>query len=97
MPFTHNHAKAVTGTCLAVITMVHCIERCLILSPQGRDELGDHAGGPSEKDHEQHTDNESPDAAPPRHGDPGVTDGIGRAQNPKGQQKQNLSGAVPGT
>ena len=46
---------------------------------QGRDELGDHAGGPSEKDHEQHTDYESPDAAPPRHGRPGVTDRDGGA------------------
>lgn len=40
---------------------------------QGRDELGDHAGRPSEKDHEQHTDNESPDAASSRHRCPGVT------------------------
>lgn len=41
---------------------------------QGRDELGDLTGGPSEKDHEQHTDYESPDAPSPRHGCPGVTD-----------------------
>lgn len=41
---------------------------------QGRDELGDHTGGPSEKDHEQHTDYESPDAASPRHRCPGVMD-----------------------
>lgn len=45
--------------------------RCPVF--QGRDELGDHSGGPSEKDHEQHTDHEGPDAAPPRHRRPGVT------------------------
>ena len=63
---------------------------CCLVS-QGRDEFGDHAGGPSEKDHEQHTDYESPDAASPRHGYPGVTDCDGP------NRKQNLSGAVPGT
>lgn len=41
---------------------------------QGRNELRDHAGGPSEEDHEQHTDNESTDAAPPRYRRPGVMD-----------------------
>ena len=40
---------------------------------QGCDEFGDHAGGPSEKDHEQHTDYESSDATSPRHRCPGVT------------------------
>lgn len=45
---------------------------CLIF--QGRNELGDHASGPSEKDHEQHTDNESPDAASSWHRCPGVTE-----------------------
>lgn len=44
---------------------------------QGRDELGDHAGGPSEEDHEQHTDYEGPDAAPARQGRPGVTERAG--------------------
>ena len=47
---------------------------------QGRDELGDHAGGPSEKDHEQHTDYESPDAASPWHRCPGVMDGPHRTE-----------------
>ncbi|KAG7244198.1 hypothetical protein INR49_004271, partial [Caranx melampygus] len=46
---------------------------CVVPVFQGRDELGDHTGGPSEKDHEQHTDYESPDAPSPRHGCPGVT------------------------
>lgn len=41
---------------------------------QGRNELRDHAGGPSEEDHEQHTDNESTDAAPSRYRRPGVMD-----------------------
>lgn len=53
--------------------------RCPVF--QGRDELGDHAGGPSEKDHEQHTDYESPDAASPRHGCPGVTGRSERGEN----------------
>ena len=59
---------------------------------QGRDELGDHAGGPSEKDHEQHTDYESPDAAPPRHGRPGVTDRDGGAASDgaTNKKKQNF-------
>lgn len=57
---------------------------------QGRDELGDHAGGPSEKNHEQHTDYESPDVASPWHGCPGVMDGLQRTE-------QNFSGAVPRT
>lgn len=43
-----------------------CLQRC--------DELGHHAGGSSEEDHEQHTDNESPDVAPPRYRCPGVTE-----------------------
>lgn len=46
---------------------MHCpfFQRC--------DELGNHTGGPSEKDHEQHTDYESPDAASPWHGCSSVT------------------------
>lgn len=43
---------------------------CLVL--QGCDELGDQFSGPSEEDHEQHTDYESPDAASPWHRNPGV-------------------------
>lgn len=41
---------------------------------QGCDELGHHAGGPSEEGHEQHTDNESPDVTPPWYRCPGVMD-----------------------
>lgn len=52
---------------------VQCTDRCVVPVFQGCDELGDHAGGPSEKDHEQHTDYESPDAPSPRHRRPGVT------------------------
>lgn len=73
-PFTHNNekAEAVNRTCLAPhCGPVHWLMCCPVF--QGRDELGDHAGGASEKDHEQHTDYESPDAASPRHGCPGVT------------------------
>ncbi|MEQ2285426.1 hypothetical protein AMECASPLE_031667 [Ameca splendens] len=39
----------------------------------GCDELGNHTSGPPEKDHEQHTDYESPDAASSRYRCPGVT------------------------
>ncbi|KAF3702500.1 Ephrin type-A receptor 7 [Channa argus] len=62
---------------------------------EGRDELGNHTGGPSEKDHEQHTDYESPDAASPWHGCSSVTDcdGLPRARQ---KLKQDLSGAAPG-
>ncbi|CAK6968207.1 Ephrin type-A receptor 7, partial [Scomber scombrus] len=63
----------------------------------GRDELGDHAGGTSEKDHEQHTDYESPDAASSRHRCSGVMDcdgppRTGRKKN-NGEKKQDLSGS----
>lgn len=45
----------------------------LSLSLQGRDELGNLAGGPSEESHEQYTNYEGADAASARHGGPGVT------------------------
>lgn len=49
-----------------------CIYKCSSAF-QGCDEFGNHAGGPSEEDHEQHTDYESPDAASPWDGRAGVT------------------------
>ena len=92
-PYNEN-LEAVNLTCV-----VPCCGpvRWLMCCPlfQGRDELGDHAGGPSEKDHEQHTDYEGPDAPSPRHRCPGVTGTghLGQGRSPK----QSLPGAAPGT
>lgn len=63
--------------------VVRCTDRCVAPVFQGRDELGDHTGGPSEKDHEQHTDYESPDAPSSWHRCPGVT-GTGHHRLSKG-------------
>lgn len=80
-PLTLNNekAEAINLTCFVPYCgPVHWLMCCPVF--QGRDELGDHAGGPSEKNHEQHTDYESPDVASPWHGCPGVMDGLQRTE-----------------
>lgn len=82
VPPTHNdkNPEAVNLTCfVSYCGLVLWLMGCPVF--QGRDELGNHTGGPSEKDHEQHTDYESPDAASPWHGCSSVTgcDGMPRA------------------
>lgn len=71
-----------------------CINQCCA-GFQGCNEFGDHACGPSEEDHEQHTDYESPDAASPRNGRAGVMIRDGPPPSGRKKPRQNFSGAAP--